>query len=160
MTDLYDDDEEWISKTQRKRECDALQHLGEELITLKNSELDSFQLPDDLYDAIQAAKKIVGREIELDRNTIVDIISNKLKSVAQHKCVTIYVNQSDLTLLDKNRPRLKEVLENVEALSVQAREDVETGGCIIETEGGIINNASLEAQWRALETAFQALMKK
>ena len=61
MTDLYDDDEEWISKTQRKRECDALQHLGEELITLKNSELDSFQLPDDLYDAIQAAKKISQR---------------------------------------------------------------------------------------------------
>jgi ribosome-associated protein len=58
MTEHPQDDEDWISKTQRKRECDALQQLGEELLTLKNDELDSFDLPDDLYDAIRAAKKI------------------------------------------------------------------------------------------------------
>ena len=33
------------------------------------------------------------------------------------------------------------------------------GVCIIETEAGIIN-ASLENQWRALESAFEAFMKQ
>jgi len=58
MSEHIEDDEDWISKTQRKRECDALQHLGEQLIMLKNDELDSFDLPDDLFEAIRAAKKI------------------------------------------------------------------------------------------------------
>lgn len=57
----FDDDEEFISKTRRKKECDALQKLGEELTTLKDSELDSFDLPDDLYAAIIECRKIHHR---------------------------------------------------------------------------------------------------
>lgn len=57
----FDDDEEFISKTQRKRECDALQKLGEDLITLKDDELDTFDLPEALYAAIRDAKKIRQR---------------------------------------------------------------------------------------------------
>ncbi|MCW8854508.1 MAG: DUF615 domain-containing protein [Gammaproteobacteria bacterium] len=52
------DDEDFISKTQRKTECDALQKLGEDLTTLKDSELDTFDLPDELYIAIKDARKI------------------------------------------------------------------------------------------------------
>ena len=61
MTDFLEDDEEWVSKTQRKRECDALQALGEELITLKSEELNSFELPDHLFSAILEARKIKQR---------------------------------------------------------------------------------------------------
>ena len=61
MNEYTQDDEEWISKTQRKRECDALQELGEQLITLKNDELESFDLPDELFDAVKAARKIRQR---------------------------------------------------------------------------------------------------
>ena len=56
-----DDDEDYISKTQRKTECDALQKLGEDLTTLKNDELDTFDLPDELYIAIKDARKIRQR---------------------------------------------------------------------------------------------------
>ena len=56
-----DDDEDFISKTQRKTECDELQKLGEELTTLKDSELDTFDLPDELYIAIKDARKIRQR---------------------------------------------------------------------------------------------------
>lgn len=109
--------------------------------------------------ALKAAKKIVSKEIELDERIVVDIVCNALRAVSHHKKVTIYVNKSDLSALESNRPALKEVLENVEMLSVQDREDVEPLGCIIETEGGIIN-AQIENQWRALETAFETLMKQ
>ena len=57
----FDDDEEWISKTQRKKECDALQKLGEELTTLKDSELESFDLSDELLAAIRESRKIRQR---------------------------------------------------------------------------------------------------
>jgi type III secretion protein L len=108
--------------------------------------------------ALKAAKKIVGREIELSEETIVDIVASNLKAVVQHKKVTIYVNKKELDILEKNKPRLRELFENLEALSIRPREDVAPGGCIIETEIGIIN-AQMEHRWRVLEKAFEALMK-
>lgn len=108
--------------------------------------------------ALKAAKKIVGREIELSEDAIVDIVSNSLKSVSQHKKITIYVNKKDLESLEKGRPKLKAIFESLEALSVRERGDIIRGGCIIETEGGIIN-AQLENQWNAIEKAFTHLMK-
>lgn len=109
--------------------------------------------------AISAAKKIVGKEIELSESVIVDIVSNNLKAVAQHKKITIYVNKKDLSILETNRTKLKQLFENLEVLSLRERADVLPGGCIIETEGGIIN-AQLANKWRVLEIAFETLLKK
>ena len=108
--------------------------------------------------ALKAAKKIIGREIELSTDSIVDIVATSLKSVAQHKKITIYVNKKDLESLEANRKRLRDLFENVESLSLRERNDIESGGCVIETEGGIIN-AQLENQWRVLEKAFESLLK-
>lgn len=46
------------SKSARKREYIALQKLGEELITLKRSDIDSLPLEDNLRDAILEAQQI------------------------------------------------------------------------------------------------------
>lgn len=109
--------------------------------------------------ALRAAKKIVGRELETSESAIVDIVSNSLKAVVTHKKITIYVNKKDLESLEKNRNRLKDLFEHLEILNLRERADVEVGGCIIETEGGIIN-AQLENQWRMLENAFEKMMVK
>lgn len=61
MTEYYDENGEWVSKTKRKKECDAIQDLGEQLILLKDEELERFDLPDELHNAIIAAKKIRQR---------------------------------------------------------------------------------------------------
>lgn len=127
--------------------------LEEEIINVR-SELEKLLIPV----ALKAAKKIVGREIELSDDTIVDIVSNTLKSVSQHKKITIYVNKKDLDPLEKSRTRLKEIFEGLEVLSLRERSDIARGGCVIETEGGIIN-AQLENQWSALERAFTSLMR-
>jgi ribosome-associated protein len=46
------------SKSARKREYLALQKLGEELITLKQSELDRLPLDDALLEAVMEARQI------------------------------------------------------------------------------------------------------
>jgi len=109
--------------------------------------------------ALKAAKKILGREIELSENAVTDIVSNALKAVSQHKKITIYVNKKDLEPLERNRSRLKDLFESLEVLSLRERNDISRGGCIIETEGGIIN-AELENQWSALERAFSSALKE
>lgn len=127
--------------------------IEEEIIKVRQ-ELEKLLIPV----ALKAAKKIVGREIELSEDTIVDIVSTTLKAVSQHKKITIYVNKKDLDPLEHRRPRLKEIFESLEVLSLRERPDIARGGCIIETEAGIIN-AQLENQWSALERAFTSLMK-
>lgn len=109
--------------------------------------------------ALKAARKIVGREMESSPATVVDIVANTLKAVSQHKKITIYVNKKDLDVLEQSRSRIKDIFESLEVLSIRERSDIKPGGCVIETEGGIIN-AQLENQWSALERAFASLMKK
>jgi ribosome-associated protein len=51
-------DEYRPSKSARKRAAHAAQALGEALIQLKLQELDSLQLPEQLYDAVREAQRI------------------------------------------------------------------------------------------------------
>ena len=109
--------------------------------------------------ALKAAKKIVGRELEAKPETIVDIVRQTLKPVTQSHHIRIFVSKQDKDALEKNKQDLKAILDQVQTFAIEEREDVTPGGCIIETEAGIIN-ASLENQWRALESAFEAFMKR
>lgn len=109
--------------------------------------------------SLKAARKIIGEELKLHPDRIVDIVLNSLKPVTQHKKIVIYVNKSDLERLESKKSKLKKIFERLESLSIQERDDIEPGGCIIETEVGIIN-AQLESQWRALESAFESFKKK
>ena len=108
---------------------------------------------------LQAAKRVVGRQLELNPDTIVDIVLQALAPITQNARVTINVNKADRESLEREKPRLKEILEQVKTLKIVERGDVSPGGCIIETETGIIN-ATLENQWRSIETAFEKYMKR
>jgi len=109
--------------------------------------------------SLKAARKIIGDELKLHPERIVDIVLTSLKPVTQHRKIIIYVNRADLDELEKSKNKIKKIFEHLESLSIQERPDIEPGGCMIETEAGIIN-AQLENQWRALESAFESFMKK
>jgi len=126
--------------------------LEEEIIRVRQ-EVEKLLVPV----AIKAAKKIVGREMEISEATITDIVSTTLKAVSQHKKIVIYVNKKDLDPLEQGRDRLKNIFESLEILSIRERSDIARGGCVIETEGGIIN-AQLDNQWNALEKAFTKMI--
>lgn len=108
--------------------------------------------------ALKAAKKIVAKELETQPETIVDIVLQALAPVLQNHRITIWVNKADKEILEKEKTRIREKLEQVESLSIKERDDVAQGGCVIETESGIIN-ASIENQWRAIESAFDKYLK-
>ena len=131
-----------------------LLHLDHEIKSLR----DEFQKKI-LPIALQAAKKILSEELRLHADRIVDIVLQSLKPIIQHHQIKIYVNKTDLPELEKNKEKIKSILEQVESLALEEREDIEPGGCIIETEAGIIN-AQLENQWRSLEAAFKDFMEK
>ena len=51
-------EEEWISKSQKKRDCDALQKIGERLLKLKPADLSLIDLPTELAEALEEARRI------------------------------------------------------------------------------------------------------
>lgn len=109
--------------------------------------------------SLTAARKIIGEELRLHPDRIVDIVLTSLKPVTQHRKIIIYVNKNDLPAIEENKNKIRKLFEHLDSLSIQERNDIEPGGCMIETEAGIIN-AQLENQWRALESAFELFMKK
>lgn len=109
--------------------------------------------------ALKAARKLVGEELKLHPDRIVDIVMTSLKPVTQHRKIIIFVNRADFEELEKAKSKVKKIFEHLESFSIQERGDIEPGGCIIQTEAGIIN-AQLENQWQALESAFATFMKK
>jgi type III secretion protein L len=108
--------------------------------------------------ALQATKKVIGRELEIHPDILAEIVTKTLKSVSSHRRIVIYCNRNDLPVLEKNKEMLKGSFEQLESLVINERGDVEPGGVVIETEAGIIN-AQLENQWRALSAAFEALLR-
>ena len=49
---------DYISKTQKKREAEALQELGEKLVKLPNEQLEGIDMPEELSSAVKQAKAI------------------------------------------------------------------------------------------------------
>jgi type III secretion protein L len=169
---IKNDGEKHLQKT--KEECEELKKQAcEEGFDqgLENFNTAVLQLEKEIKDlrdefekkifpiALKAAKKILGEEIKLHPDRIKDIVIQALKPVSQHHKVKVYVNKADMDTLEKDKAEIKSILEQVETFAIQERLDVEPGGCIIETEAGIIN-AQLENQWRALEIAFKAFMNQ
>lgn len=54
--------EEIVSKTQKKREVEALQKLGASLIALAPARLAALELPEELLAAVREAQRITSRE--------------------------------------------------------------------------------------------------
>ena len=51
-------EEQWVSKSQKKRDCNALQRIGDKLLKLKPDELALIELPAELADALNEAHRI------------------------------------------------------------------------------------------------------
>ncbi len=66
--DDIDEDENWISKSQLKRDSKALQKLGKKLAALNSDQLARVPLDDTLQDAIALAHKLANKRSALKRH--------------------------------------------------------------------------------------------
>ena len=77
------------SKSQVKRDCDALQKLGEDLISLKSSDLDDIELPEELENAIRDAHRLKSRSgLKRQRQYI-----GKVMRTVDQEAVTVQLNK-------------------------------------------------------------------
>ena len=57
---MSNNEQEWVSKTQMKKQMDGLQDLGMQLTKLSADTLKKIGLPEDLYEAVVTYKKITA----------------------------------------------------------------------------------------------------
>ncbi len=101
--------------------------------------------------AIAVAKKIVHREIQVDRDIIQTLVRVALGHVSEKSSVTIHLNPTDYNYLLEQRAELSQ--SEGRDISLLSDKSVERGGCLIQTDCGDID-ARVQEEFREVEQAF------
>ena len=100
--------------------------------------------------AFLVAKKIVGEEITLNPEVVVNVTKSAIKRVVEKERIKIKVNPGDWENLKKAEAELKAEVLGIGALEIVEDPLVEAGGCIIETKAGNID-ARISQQEKEVE---------
>jgi flagellar assembly protein FliH len=101
--------------------------------------------------AVAVSKKIVHREIQVDRDIIQTLVRVALSHVAEKSAVTIHLNPVDYSYLMERREELSQ--SEGRDISLMADKSVERGGCLIQTQCGDID-ARIDEEFREVEQSF------
>ena len=102
--DTFDEDDiEWVSKSEMKREMHKLQALGERLLTVKSSSLKDFPLSDEMRKAIEESKRIKSHEASRRHLQYIGKIMRSEEIEEIQKCLDRLDPSSDLYLRTQNQ---------------------------------------------------------
>lgn len=101
--------------------------------------------------ALAVAKKIVHREIRIDRDIVQTLVHVALSHVSEKSAVTICLNPEDYSYLLERRAEVSQ--SEGREISLQADKSIERGGCLIQTNCGDID-ARIEERFREVEQSF------
>lgn len=109
--------------------------------------------------ALAVARKIIGQEISVDRQIVLNVVKGALDKVVDHERVKIRINPQDLETLQTALFEFLPHVESLENIHFEADAGLTAGGCVVETNFGNID-ARMENQLDQIETAFEAELEK
>jgi len=104
--------------------------------------------------AVRIAEKILGRQLTIDPSAVVDVAAEALRHAGEPRELVVRCATEDLEALERGKPRLVERCRAAQAVRFVADDRVARGGCIIETELGVVD-ARLSTQLDAIERALR-----
>jgi type III secretion system HrpE/YscL family protein len=104
--------------------------------------------------AVRIAGKILGRELALKPEVVNDVVSQAVAHAGEPQDLVVRVNPADLEAVERGKPRLIERVRSARAVTFRSDETVGRGGCVIETELGVVD-ARLSTQLEAIERALR-----
>ena len=104
--------------------------------------------------AVKIAEKLLGRALALDPGLVVDLTTEALRHAGEPRALRIRCHPDDLATLESGRPRLLDRCRTVGALRLESDDKVPRGGCVIESELGIVD-ARLAVQLDAIDRALK-----
>jgi flagellar biosynthesis/type III secretory pathway protein FliH len=103
--------------------------------------------------AVRIAEKLVGEELRVRPETVVEIAARCLAAAGAAQRITLRVCPADVLLVEKQLERLVSIA-GTELLSIQPDEEVTAGGCVVETELAEVDGR-IEAQLASVLEALE-----
>lgn len=99
--------------------------------------------------AVEIAEKVLAVKLDLDRDVVLNIASEAISTFLNREHYIIYVNPSEAEIFRAGKIVLEKLVSEKATIQVVLDSAVNPGGCLVETEQGIID-ASLDARWSAV----------
>jgi flagellar assembly protein FliH len=157
---MIDAENSWQALAEKKIEP-LLISLQEILLQLNNIRKDTYrEIEKEVVElALAIAKQVICQEISIDRDIVVCVAREALAKVEYPGSVKIMLSPSDLQFVKETRSQLSNLIQNIENVTFEAAENIQSGGCIIETDLGEID-ARIEKQLEAVAESFRTTMEK
>jgi flagellar assembly protein FliH len=138
-----------------------LDSLQQGLLQLSNLRQDTYQrIEKEVVElALAIARRIICREIEVDKEVVVCVAREALSQVKDPGNIKIKLNPSDLEFINQTKYQLSELIGDINNVTLEAEEGIQSGGCLIETNLGEID-ARVETQLQAVEESFRTALGK
>lgn len=138
---------------------DEIANVKNALIEFLKAKQDVFEYiaPDILEISVEIARKIVKKEIEQDPEMVLRTIMDVLKTVSRDESkVTIKVNPEQVNLAKEHIPSILSSVGLDIKTNISADDTIEIGGCIVQTNNGIVD-ATIATQLEIIKEAFKGM---
>ncbi len=103
--------------------------------------------------ALAVAKKIVLREVSVDKDIILSVVKQALGKIMGQEHIKIKINPDDLKIIKKHGIDNSELPFNKGIAVFEEDPEITCGGCVVETDSGDID-ARIESQLLLIEDTF------
>ena len=103
--------------------------------------------------ALEIARKVVKREVTIDEDVILALVKVAMNRLGEESVMTVRLNPRDIQSILRSRNAADRANVLNEAIKLVEDPLISRGGCLIETESGIID-ARVEEQFREIEKGF------
>ena len=102
--------------------------------------------------SVEVAERIVRRELRTDHGMIARLVGDALKQVAGASRVRVRVHPLDARTLQETLREIVAAPDEADALEIIPDGSIECGGCVVESDRGIVD-ARLQTQFEEIQTS-------
>ena len=99
--------------------------------------------------AVQIAEKLVAKQLDINRDTVLNIVQEALRLLADRDSFIVIANSTEVEMIRQNKDMFMQLLTEGARLKIIGDPDIRPGGCRVETERGQVD-ATLESRWQLL----------
>lgn len=133
-------------------QIDSLEFLLNSLSLLKQELVNSNE-PNLVKLVYYLASRVAMKEIKEDPELIVPLIQKYVQEIQEDEQVKVKISASDFQFVESIKERLSKDFEKIKRVKFEASEQVSAGGCVIETNYGIVDatvEQRIEKLWSAI----------
>lgn len=108
--------------------------------------------------AWEVAKRVVGEELQTNREVIVGVVRSSLETLRERDEILIRVHPSEFENVKGHQTEFEAMIEGLKKFTVQSDGAIEPGSCAIETNLGNVD-ARIDTQFEAIRLGLEEMSK-